>query len=327
MSRFTISPVTSSVISPSSLYDNDRWHAVVRDGFGIVTKRLSVRDGKSEVANFPVMHQRKAIFNLVGIPLRGTHTEFGGSFASDIMDVDVASIITTLHDHLLRHKASWVELIFVPDQLGEDSRAKLVDLGYLVEAKHSLVVDLDCGVDAVWAGFVGRARTEIRKAEKNGLSVVRLGLEHMADYMGLVDEVFAGQGRKPSFDQRFLNAVNNYLDADDFCHHGIFADGKLVAGGLFFRDAGRMVFVSGASDSVSRKLGANSLLQWVAIKDAMASGITLYDMGGIGLDGIDKFKTSFGGTPVTYDRYVWRSFAARLPAEFYKFAHMRGWVG
>ena len=145
--------------------------------------------------------------------------------------------------------------------------------------------------------------------------------------MALVDGVFAGQRRKPSFDQRFLNAVHNHLAADDFSHLGILRDGKLAAGGLFFRDADRMVFVSGASDSVSRKLGANSLLQWVAIKGAMAGGVTRYDMGGVGLDGIDKFKASFGGAPITYDRYVWRSFAARLPAEMYKFAHKRGWVG
>ena len=313
----------ASAIPVTSVYDSDRWTSVVRDGFGLATHYLHVDDGVGDLACLPVINRRQGPFRLTGSPLRGTHTEFGGAFATG---ADQAAILQQLHRHFRAMRNSWIEWIFAPgvlDQAGQDS---LHALGYVTEHKHSILVDLDRPLDEVWAGFAGRARTEVRKAEKNGLQARRLKPDECASYMQLVADVFARQRRNSSFDQRFLDAVHEHLSPHEYAHYGVFRDEQLVAGGLFLTGASRMVFVSGASHYDSRKLGVNSLIQWQAIQDAVAAGVTHYDMGGTGVGTIDKFKTSFGGVPICYDRYVFKTLAVRVPAALYQFAHSRGWV-
>ena len=271
----------------SSVYDSGRWLAVIRDGFGCDVARLDVMLGGSCIAQFPLALQRKAIFMLAGSPLRGTHSEFGGWIADG---TDVAQVMKAVHAYLRNAGHAWIEFIFADPAASLEQ--VMQGLGYKVERKPSSLVDLDKSSEDVWKGFAGRARTEIRKAEKNGLSVRRLTSDDNEDYMRLVETVFLGQKRRASFDVSFLNAVHSHLHARECAHYGIFTDGQLVAGGLFLHYNNRMVFVSGASDHATRKLGGNSLIQWQAIKDAMAAGVTRYDMGGTGVATIDKFKIS-----------------------------------
>jgi len=308
----------------SSVYDTWRWLSVIHDGFGCDVARLKVMKGDQCLAQFPLTTRRKSVFLLGGSPLRGTHTEFGG-IINTVTTTKAAEVMAAVHAHIRKMGCGWIEFIFSQPTLDIDKA--MCDLGYERNQKHSLQVDLDQSSVSVWKGFSGRARTEIRKAEKNALSVERLVAKHNADYMHLVNTVFAGQKRQPSFDIKFLDAIHGHLHDDEFAHYGVFMEGQLVAGGLFLYGQGRMVFVSGASDYTSRKLGVNSLIQWRAMQEAMKAGIKLYDMGGTGVSSIDKFKASFGGTPVTYDRYVYSSLFARVPARIYEFAHSQGWAG
>jgi CelD/BcsL family acetyltransferase involved in cellulose biosynthesis len=310
-------------VSAPSLYDSDRWLAVVRDGFGVSTSYLTICEAAAIQAQFPLMTQRKGPFTLAGSPLRGTHSEFGGSM---VAGADQAALMLALHRYLRKQGASWIELTFDNGGLDSTGQWALAQCGYDREEKHSLLVDLSVSLDDIWMSFAGRARTEVRKAEKNSMAVVRLGPEHCQAYDSLVAQVFANQKRQSSFDQRFLDAVHRHLSPRNFAHYGVFNDGQLVAGGLFFTDRDRMVFVSGASDQQARRLGVNSLIQWHAIQHAVQAGVTHYDMGGTGVGAIDKFKASFGGQPVTYDRYVYRTIWAGIPAAIYKMAHARGWL-
>jgi len=307
----------------SSVYDTWRWLSVIHDGFGYDVARLKVMKRNQCLAQFPLTTRRKSIFLLGGSPLRGTHTEFGGTI-NTITTITAAEVMVAVHTHIRKMGCSWIEFIFSQPILDIDK--VMGDLGYERKQKHSLQVDLDQSAEMVWSSFSGRARTEIRKAEKYALSVERLLAKHNVDYMHLVNTVFSGQKRQPSFDIKFLDAIHEHLHDDEFAHYGVFMRGQLVAGGLFLFGQDRMVFVSGASDYTSRKLGVNSLIQWKAMQEAIKAGIKLYDMGGTGVSSIDKFKASFGGTPVTYDRYVYSSLFARVPARIYEFAHKQGWA-
>jgi hypothetical protein len=306
-----------------SIYESDAWLSVVRDGFDITTGRLKITNNNKIIANLPLMMRRKIFFKLVGIPLRGTHSEFGGLI---LLDSDREEILLAIHKCLRKAGNSWIELIFPPEVNSDKLKDFLSQIGYEVEQKHSLVLDLNQSIDDVWKGFQGRARTDIRKAKKNGLQVKCLGPEYNHDYMNLVKNVFSNQKRKNSFDIRFLDALHKHLLADRLAHYGVFLKGKLIAGGIFLKSSERMVFVSGASIESGKKLGANSLIQWKAITDAHTNGILEYDLGGTGIARIDKFKHSFGGVPIITPRYVYQSALARFPAVLFKFAHSRGWL-
>ena len=81
-------------------------------------------------------------------------------------------------------------------------------------------------------------------------------------------------------------------------------EGRLVAGGIFLVWGDRMMYLSGASTEEGNKLAASSLIQWTVIKGAISAGIKTYDLGGVGIASIDKFKASFGGGSEVHHRCV-----------------------
>ena len=66
-----------------------------------------------------------------------------------------------------------------------------------------------------------------------------------------------------------------------------------------------MVYHSASSNIEGFTSAASSMIQWVAIKEAKSRGIKKYDMGGIGIESIDKFKRSFGRIEVHHNRWVY----------------------
>jgi hypothetical protein len=305
-----------------SIYETDEWLRTVKDGFGMNSYRLLIKLNDELVAVFPIMHRKKAVFKLAGSPLRPTHSEFGGGLNKT---PEADTIIRHLHYHLINKRKMLIEFIF-PVQPNIKVDRELQKLGYKKEKIESLTLDLDRQIEDIWTSFQGRARTDIRKAKKNGLKVVKLDKKYNKNYMSLVDEGFSRQKREASFDINFLNSVHQNMGHNHFAHYGVFVDEKLIAGGLFLYGYGRIVFVSGASNIQGKKMGANSLIQWHAIKEAANAGLKLYDFGGTGISAIDKFKTSFGGTPVSRNRYVYTNALLSIPSKIYRYAYFNGWV-
>lgn len=303
------------------IYGSDRWSHVLQKGFNCKVKKLEVLSDGECVARFLFAFRSKGPFLIGGASLRGTHTEFGSWFSEG---ADQKMIMDFVHKKLREMGVSWIEFTFFnePTSLGK----VMSKIGYKMEPRKSSIIDLTVGKDAIWNAFLGRARRQIRKATKSGLKVERLDVGHVGQYMNLVKLIFSRQRRAPSFSINFLTEIHKNLSSDDFAHYGVFQNGSLIAGGLFLYSKNRMVFVSGASDLNSRKLGVNSLVQWHAIECAIDRGMSIYDLGGIGVHSIDKFKAGFSGSHIEYNRYVFCSWFALLPAWFFKRFHAYGWV-
>lgn len=75
------------------------------------------------------------------------------------------------------------------------------------------------------------------------------------------------------------------------------------------------------------RLAAPSLIQWHAIQSAISKEITGYDMGGLGVDSIDKFKRSFGGFEVQHSRWVCRSKLFNLIEPLGRWLARKGVIG
>ena len=80
-------------------------------------------------------------------------------------------------------------------------------------------------------------------------------------------------------------------------------DGDLLAGNIVLEWAGTATYLYGASSGLRRELMAPYLLQWEAMRQAMARGCARYDLFGIPptpdpkhpMHGLYRFKTGFGG--------------------------------
>ena len=87
-----------------------------------------------------------------------------------------------------------------------------------------------------------------------------------------------------------------------------------------------MMYLSGVATADGMRHSASSLVQWQAMKHGISDGITEYDMGGLGIPSIDKFKRSFGGLDVSHQRWVHRSAILRLIEPSVMWLVKRGWI-
>ena len=164
------------------------------------------------------------------------------------------------------------------------------------------VVDLRVGKDVVWDRMEGRARTAVRKAEKNGVTVRHAGPRDLAAYYDIHCATYNRTGITPH-PKRYFNVIwTKFLPTDRALILVAEHEGKPVAMETFgvFKNQG--LYWTGASTDTGLDLEANSLLQWHAIMWMIERGFSFYETGEAfphaksGKEkGLNDFKRSFGG--------------------------------
>lgn len=188
----------------------------------------------------------------------------------------------------------------------------LLSMGCANTLTQTWVVDLRGGEDVVWKNMEGRARTAVRAAESGGISV------RAADRQGDVDVYYAmhcdtyNRTGVPPHPKEYFESIWR-----DFAARGLafvlFAekDGAVIAAESFalYKDAS--VYWTGAALTEGLQGGANSLLQWTAMKRMIGAGALWYETGEAfphersgKSRGLSDFKKSFGGEMYPYYRGV-----------------------
>lgn len=309
-----------------SIYHRLPWLDALTNGFGACIRfaRSADRNGKT-VAITPFLCKRKGPFYLVGTPLSGMYTEFAGPLIEAGLSSDaVAALMVSLH-RLVKKTGHYVEWG------GKGSQAwgnVLEGLGYSPSTRPTLVVDLSPGEAAVWSSFEGRARNMTRKAEKAGVvaRTVQPDETWVAAYYEMLRATFARQGLAVPHPLSFYRQMISLSAGGIARCVAAEVDGQMVAGCIFLIDGARMLYLSGVANEVGMTLAATSLLQWHAIKEAIALGVKEYDMGGLGVPSIDKFKRSFGGSDFAHSRWVYRSRMFGLVEPMALWAVRKGWI-
>lgn len=298
---------------PCSLYHTPEWFSVLQDGFGVSIGAILTERRSEVIAALPVLYKSKFGIRLCGSPLRGTFTEFmGPCFRDGLQKEEEAQIFLKQVQELKRKSFSYIEIgaeggqAWRHDEILSNLRAE----GFEYQPRSSLFLDLSVSRDAVWGKFQSRARNMIRKAEKNGVlcKVERLDRTVIEEYYRLVSATFQRQNLVMPHPIEAYFALSRHLEKNNnIMFISARKDGILVSAGVFLIDRRRMVFHSGSSTKLGNDVAASSLVQWAAIKEGHSRGLLGYDMGGVGIDSIDKFKKSFGGNPIYHHRWVFTS--------------------
>ena len=101
---------------------------------------------------------------------------------------------------------------------------------------------------------------------------------------------------------------------------------EVVARAIFLITDGRMLYLSGTSNEKGLKSASNSSIQWAAIKAALNDGVKKYDMGGLGIKSIDRFKRSFGGKETTTYRWIYKKSLFNIAEPIARYAFNKGWI-
>jgi hypothetical protein len=299
-----------------TMYHQPIWLDSVSKGFGVSIRAMcSTSEDNELLAITPFMVIKKGPFRALGSPLSGMFTEFSGPLFNDDLDrSDQRRVIESQH-RLVLQSASYIEW----GKKGEvNSKApvleSLIYLGYTNHSRPTILVDLLPGEDKVWDNFQGRARNMIRKSIKSGV-LVRLVVpteNWIQSYYEMLKATFERQGRLVPHPLSFYHEMIGLVAVKQaFCVVAE-SDDRMIAAAIFLIDQSRMLYLSGTANSEGMKLAANSLIQWHAIREAIRLRISAYDMGGLGVPSIDKFKKSFGGEVIHHHRWRYRSLLFKI---------------
>ncbi len=171
-------------------------------------------------------------------------------------------------------------------------------------------VALAGGGDAVWARLhADSTRRGIRRAERLGITV-RRG-ESAADWRRMAELVEAtshGHG-VPAPPRRFFTDTARALQERGLAdlRLAIAPGGPPVAGIVLWTGPREWIYAFGAAERSRLDLRPNHALLWQAIRDAVAAGVPVFDLGRAAREqsGLVQFKLRWGGEPVPLAHDYW----------------------
>lgn len=215
----------------------------------------------------------------------------------------------------VRHDAMEINFsIAAPTPSVRGERAPLINpllhLGFQNFLTQTWMVDLRGGEEAVWKNMEGRARTAVRKAEKNEVTIRRADRAGDLDiYYALHCETYARTGAHPHPKAYFETIWNKFQTAGFAAIYFAEQKGQVIAAENFALFKKAALYWTGAATDEGLAASANSLIQWTAMQDMIRQGIEWYDVGAGfphyregKLRSLSDFKKSFGGTLVPFFR-------------------------
>ena len=176
-----------------------------------------------------------------------------------------------------------------------------MDDNQMTGRKVSMLLELPKSADLLMKSFKSKLRSQVRKAEKNGLEFnCVLDDSSIADFYYVYSRNMHSLGSPPHAKQWFYQVVKHYKN-NSLVGRVTFNKQIVGAGILLFN--GNNVCIPWASTLREyNHLAPNMLLYWNLLKASCDRGATLFDFGRSTYDeGTFKFKQQWGAKPVLLD--------------------------
>jgi len=157
-------------------------------------------------------------------------------------------------------------------------------------------------LDKVWYQMKGGVRTNIRKAEKGGLSIVSCNGDLVAT---MAEKSFGHQGQSLPYSRAYIARLCRAArqQGGGECFAAVDNEGKTHAAMFLVWDRRQAYYLAGGADPQLRASGAQSLLLWHLIKFA-SSRAEVFDFEGSVIEHVEKFFSGFGAKLVPYNRIL-----------------------
>jgi len=154
-------------------------------------------------------------------------------------------------------------------------------------------------VQALWSGFQAKAKTDIRKAEKQGIAVERTS--DIDAFLDVNELTFLRQGMQLPYTRTYVKRLFAACEQNNagaiFLARG--KDGRVHAGNLMVWNQHCAYYLMGGGDPELRNSGATSLAMWEAIKFA-ESVSRIFDFEGSMIEPVERFFRGFGAVQTPY---------------------------
>ncbi|MDD4318861.1 MAG: peptidoglycan bridge formation glycyltransferase FemA/FemB family protein [Candidatus Peribacteraceae bacterium] len=160
--------------------------------------------------------------------------------------------------------------------------------------------------DELFAGMRSTARNLVRRAEREGVTVTRSPhpVSDLPSFLALHEETRKRHGFVPYGAAFFRAQVSQFAPRNEVSMYLAHYQGEVIAASIHMHCGGETSYHHGASTQKHKNIPASYLLQWTAIRDALARGDHVYNFWGVSPEGVSRhpfagvrtFKTAFGGT-------------------------------
>ncbi len=267
----------------SSGYHLWRWRRVFERAFGHDTVYLTARQDGAIVGVLPLVIFQSRLFGRFAVSL--PFVNYGGVVATT--DVAAQALVDRASALAVRWRLGHIELRHVARQF-ERLAVK--------EHKVAMILPLAQSRDAAWDAIDRKARNQVRKAEKSGLTASIGGRDRLAEFY----DVFAQNMRDlgtPVYSRRFFEEV---LEQNPEATRVIVVSkGQTpVAAGITYQynDTIEVPWASSLQEHLA--LCPNNLLYWTILQDAVDRGLRYLDFGrSTPNEGTYRFKQQWGAEP------------------------------
>jgi lipid II:glycine glycyltransferase (peptidoglycan interpeptide bridge formation enzyme) len=239
-------------------------------------------------------------------------------------------------DALIKYlRKTQVIVLFISSKAKSHDAKLYIDLGFNIEKCASLLLDITKDENEILKLFSNRNKETIRQAQKIGVQVKifegESALPYVYDYCKIQQKMF--EHKKKSYSNIYFKSESYLIKILSSSYNKSYLalayyNNQPAAGAVLISYNKILSWYLGASDYLLVKTSkASNLLQYEIIKYAKNKGFINYDFGGIpfnidpsnsdpsiNLNGVYKFKKSFGGDRCEYDHcnYVLRKYRYRF---------------
>ncbi len=174
-------------------------------------------------------------------------------------------------------------------------------VGTPIQPIRTRQVDLRTGEEELWGDLRKKWRQYVNKARKSAVTIVDATVDRLPEFYSIYQET----AKRAGF---VIRTYESYLGVwQAFARLGMArllmaqdADGHGLATLFVLRVGNRVIEPYGGMTARGADCRANYLLKWEAIRSSREQGADSYDMWGISHEGIEQFKTGFGGREIKY---------------------------
>lgn len=224
--------------------------------------------------------------------------DFGGPLADT---PEVAAALTTLAvQELASGNVRKLELRCSRAQAASDNDD-------LAGKKVRMMLPLPGSAEQLFASYPPKLRSQIRKAEKNGLTfTVSTDVQAVAAFYDVYSQNMRRLGSPPHSRDLFEAMLRSYGASHDAFFALVRKDQAVIGAGLILRCGDKAVIPWASTLADYNPLAPNMLLYWGVLAHLCVSGVNQFDFGRSTFgEGTYKFKKQWGAVPWPLDWQKW----------------------
>ena len=266
------------------------WLETVRDSLGHDVFALAARDDSGRLSGvLPLANVSSRLFGnfLVSVPFASYGGPLGEPWACRALVDDAIRLATSRNCQLLELRGR----IALPVELPVSHR------------KITVTLNVDGGSEAVFKRFDSKLRSQIRRSEREGISV-RFGAHLIGDFYSVFARHMRDLGT-PALGAGFFRALVAGFGADLEVAVA-YLNEKPVAGAVGFRWAEEFEITWASSLLEYKKIAPNMALYWRLIEHVADSGARVFNFGRCSAgSNTHRFKRQWGGSDEPLYWYQW----------------------